>query len=115
MCCVNFDANNRMRFYACIIFDAIIRNEKHNASSPNVHKKLFTSKRWAAQMDSWFKTVEYSARNSNSALHSRNTQHSELGRKLALGTPLKCSFGGLVWSVGRLKGIEIAAGVDVGK
>ena len=28
MCCVNFDANNRMRFYACIIFDAIIRNEK---------------------------------------------------------------------------------------
>ena len=30
--CVNFDANfdvnNRMRFYACVIFDAIIRNEK---------------------------------------------------------------------------------------
>ena len=24
----NFDANNRMRFFACVIFDAIIRNEK---------------------------------------------------------------------------------------
>ena len=28
MRCVNIDANNRKRFYACITFDAIIRNEK---------------------------------------------------------------------------------------
>ena len=34
---VNFDANNRMGFYACAMFDAITRNEKNNASSLNVH------------------------------------------------------------------------------
>ena len=27
----------------------------------------------------------------------------------------KCSFGGVVWSIGRLKGVEIGTGVDVGK
>ena len=27
----------------------------------------------------------------------------------------KCSFSGVVWSIGRLKGIEIGTGVDVGK
>ena len=27
MHCVNFDANNRMQFYACVIFNAIIRYE----------------------------------------------------------------------------------------
>ena len=31
---------------------------------------------------------KYSARNSDSALHSRNTRHSKLGRKLALSIPL---------------------------
>ena len=27
----------------------------------------------------------------------------------------KCSFGGVMWSIGRLKGVEIGTGVDVRK
>ena len=47
MRCVNIDANNHKRFYTCITFDAIIRNEKTQAHPVNnVHccKLVITQK-----------------------------------------------------------------------
>ena len=61
-------------------------------SQPTLRSCLQTRERWAAWSDSWFKTCKYSTQNSDSALHSPNTQHTELGRKLALGTPLSVTL-----------------------
>ena len=40
---------------------------------------------------------------------------SILMQNFIIESECKCSFGGVVWSIGRLKGVEIGTGVDVGK
>ena len=42
MHCVNIDADNRKRFYACITFDAIIRNEK----TKRIQSTMYTVASW---------------------------------------------------------------------
>ena len=44
MRCVNIDANNRKRFYACITFDAIIQNEKAQVKDVHCCKLAITQK-----------------------------------------------------------------------
>ena len=44
MRCVDIDANNRKRFYACITFDAIIRNEKTQVNDEHCCKLAITQK-----------------------------------------------------------------------